>query len=382
MISNARCIAHLDMDSFFVSVVRLRFPFLNKVPLVVGGKNATLPSKENHFACDSLLNYEGRGVIASASYEARALSLKSGMALKTAAEILKKQHQNAALLPVLMNDNRFYSHQFKSVVRAIAPQIEEAGMDEIYIDLSAFQNPVESAQNIQKAVWEKTGLSCSIGLAPNKLMAKLASAFEKPKGLTQFFIPQDLEKRIWILPVLKINGIGQKTAEKLKKLNIFTIGDLAKAPLENLVKTFGVRQGNWLKSAAWGEDFRELKLEKAVPLSLSAENTFTRDYALPQDRALLTQNLNALCLKLSFDLKRKKMCAKTVAVKIVFGDFSTQTRGFSLKSPIVEADDLCQAARQNLKYFNFQKPLRLLGVSAKQLLPLKMLKEEKEAWLV
>lgn len=358
------CIAHLDMDSFFVSVVRLRFPFLNDVPLVVGGKNVPLPQNNQAF---SLWDYQGRGVIASASYQARELSLKSAMPLMKAAQIARLKNQNVALLPVLMNDNRFYSTQFKNAVREIAPKIEDVGIDEIYMDLSDFPDSFEAAKRIQQHVFQKTHLSCSIGLAPNKLMAKLASAHHKPCGLTVFNIPQDLENIIFPLSVNKINGIGKKMAKQLNALNIFTIGDLAKTPPDFLKEHFGLRLGEWLHCSANGIDSRALKLQKDLPQSIGAENTFVRDYHLPDDRALLTQNLNDLCQKISFDLKRKKMLTQSVAVKIIFSDFSSVVRSYSLSSPIVEKTDLLAAARQTLKYFHFKKPLRLLGVSARQL---------------
>ena len=367
MTTKRRAIAHLDMDAFFVSVAVKRFPFLKNQTIVVGGANATLPSLKNSWHFDSLLNYKGRGVICSASYNARALGLHSGMALMTAAEILRQKHQNAALIPVLKDDNREFSKAFKSAVLEIAPAMEDVGIDEIYIDLSAFPNPAETAQKIQNNVFEKTGLTCSIGLSDNKLMAKLASALEKPRGFTHLKIPEDLENRVWTLPAAKINGIGKKMAERLSSFNILKIGDLAKANPDFLKENFGSRTGAWLFDSAWGKDFRQVKSIKKPHQSIGYETTFARDMALPFDRAFLSQTLENLCQRVAERLKREGRTAKSVSVKITFADFQKVERSAAFSTPTKNADELCAAARRTLKYFDFKKRLRLLGITARHL---------------
>ncbi len=360
-------IAHLDMDAFFVSVAISRFPFLKNQAVVVGGADSTLPRLENHWHFDSLLNYKGRGVISSASYNARKMGLRSGLALMAAAEILRRQNQNAALIPVLGDDNRHFSRAFKRAVAEIAPKIEDVGIDEIYIDLSEFEAPDKIAQKIQQNVFLKTGLTCSIGLAPNKLMAKLASALQKPQGFTLLKIPEDLESKIWILPAEKINGIGKKMAEKLTAQGIFTIGDLAKTPQSFLKEKFGERQGAWLYDSAWGRDFRDVKIIKKPQQSIGYETTFPRDMVLPADRAILGQTLESLCARVAAELQKQRRAAKSVAVKITFGDFEKIERSHQFCRPAADFEALCRAARATLKYFDFSRRLRLLGVSARSL---------------
>lgn len=357
----------MDMDAFFVSVAVKRFAFLKNQTIVVGGSDATLPSLENSWHFDSLLNYRGRGVICSASYNARAMGLRSGMALMTASEILRQKRQNAALIPVLKDDNRHFSKAFKNAVLEIAREVEDVGIDEIYIDLSAFADPVLTAQKIQHNVFEKTALTCSIGLSENKLMAKLASALQKPRGFTVLNIPQDLERCVWPLPTTKINGIGKKMAEKLATFNILTIGDLAKTPSDFLRENFGSRLGAWLFDSAWGKDFRAIKSVKKPHQSIGFETTFARDMALPHDRAFLSQTLEDLCQRVAERLKSEGQSAKSVSVKITFSDFQKIERSVSLSNATQKTDELCATARQTLKYFDFKKRLRLLGITARRL---------------
>ncbi len=362
-----RFIAHLDMDAFFVSVAIKRFPFLKNQAVVVGGAKVRLPSLKNAWAFDTLLNYQGRGVVCSASYNARRLGLRSGMALMSAAEILRQQQKNAALIPVLKEDNQKFSKAFKAAVLEITPEIEDVGIDEIYMDLSAFANPVLTAQKIQQNVFEKTGLTCSIGLSENKLMAKLASALQKPRGFTFLNLPQDLEQRVWQLPVGKINGIGKKTAEKLATFNILSIGDLAKANPDFLKENFGIRLGAWLFDAAWGKDFRAVKSLKKPHQSIGFETTFTRDMLLPNDRAFLSKTLESLCARVAERLTKEGCSAKSVSVKITFADFQKVERSMPFSTPTKNAQELCAAARRTLKYFDFKKRLRLLGITARRL---------------
>ena len=184
MPSLPRSIAHLDMDAFFASVELLRYPQLRGKAVVVGGRRAVAPIEGDDFP--HLRGYSGRGVITTATYEARALGVHSGMGLMKAAQLAP----NAILLPADFDAYRHYSRLFKAAARAIVPQMEDRGIDEIYLDLSAL-NPAGShdgaralALELQQAVRSATGLSCSIGVAPNKLLAKLCSDLDKPDGVT------------------------------------------------------------------------------------------------------------------------------------------------------------------------------------------------------
>ena len=223
------------MDAFYASVELLRYPQLRGRPVVVGGRRRAVENDPADNAVPRLRDYSGRGVITTATYEARALGVHSGMGLMKAAKLAP----DALLLPADFDQYRRYSRMFKDAVRAMAPEIEDRGIDEIYIDLTGLvvSTAVEGAPDpwarargvavdLQRAVREATGLSCSIGVTPNKLLSKIASDLEKPGGLT-VLRNDDIATHIWPLPVRKINGIGPKAGARLEALGIRTIGELA-----------------------------------------------------------------------------------------------------------------------------------------------------------
>jgi DNA polymerase IV len=236
-----RRIAHLDMDAFYASVELLRYRQLRGLPVVIGGK---LPRHEGEDRQDflRLRQYMGRGVVTTATYEARAFGIRSGMALMKAAALAPE----AVLLPADFDKYRRYSRLFKAAVADIAPQIEDHGIDEIYIDLTDVSGEtVALAERIKDNVRRATGLSCSIGVTPNKLLCKIASELQKPDGLT-VLSHVDLPTRIWPLPARVINGIGPRASAKLEALGIRTVGELAAADPVTLIETFGSRYGRWL----------------------------------------------------------------------------------------------------------------------------------------
>ncbi|MCB1981168.1 MAG: DNA polymerase IV, partial [Rhodoferax sp.] len=272
-----RWIAHLDMDAFFASVELLRYPELALEPVVVGGGRRyapqTLPDGTRRFA--RLRDYAGRGVATTATYPARRFGVHSGMGLMKAAALAP----DAVLLPPDFDQYKLYSRRFKDAVAAIAPVIEDRGIDEIYIDLTEVPGAQDAvghdpfggvraiAQEIRNNVRRATGLSCSIGVTPNKLLAKLASELDKPDGLT-LLTHGDLHARIWPLPVRRINGIGPKAGAKLAALGIATIGELAARDPAELVERFGAGTGSWLHEAALGIDERPV-VTQHEPVSIS-----------------------------------------------------------------------------------------------------------------
>ncbi len=365
MHSLPRSIAHLDMDAFFASVELLRYPQLRGRAVVVGGRRAVAPIEGDDFP--HLRGYSGRGVITTATYEARALGVHSGMGLMKAAQLAP----DAILLPADFDAYRHYSRLFKAAARAIVPQMEDRGIDEIYLDLSAL-NPAGSREGaralalaLQQAVRDATGLSCSIGVAPNKLLAKLCSDLDKPAGVT-IVAADDIPDRIWPLPARRINGIGPKAAARLEGLGIATIGQLAAADPAWLQENFGSRYGQWLHDAAHGHDQRPVVTE-SEPKSLSRETTFERDLHPRHDKAELSARFTRLCEQLAADLERKGYLGKTIGLKLRFDNFATVTRDQTLAAPTGDARVIRRAAGECARRVPLERRIRLLGVRASAL---------------
>jgi len=322
-----------------------------------------------------LRDYRGRGVVTTATYEARALGVHSGVGLMTAARLAA----DAFLLPADFIAYRHYSEQFKMAVASIAPQIEDRGIDEIYIDLKAFRgDPTRTARSIKEAVHTATGLSCSIGIASNKLLAKIASELDKPDGLT-VVSPADLIARIWPMKAFKINGIGPKSAKRLEYLGIHTIGDLAMADLGLLQTHFGRNYAAWMHAAAHGRDDRPVVTE-AERKSVSRETTFERDLHPRQDRADLTAILVALCDRVAADLQALGVRGRTVGIKLRYEDFRTLTRDHTLREPLDDPADLLAASRECLRRAPLNRPLRLLGVRVGTLVQVGEITEDPGPW--
>jgi DNA polymerase-4 len=360
-----RYIAHLDMDAFYASVELLRYPELRGRPAVVGGRRRR-PEGEDPAAFPLLRDYTGRGVITTATYEARALGVHSGMGLMKAARLAPE----ALLLPADFDQYRHYSRLFKEAVRALAPQVEDRGIDEIYIDLTdlvAAGDPPdpwararELAVAIQSAVGAATGLSCSIGVTPNKLLSKIASELDKPGGLT-LLSAADIPTRIWPLAARKVNGIGPKAAARLEGYGLRTIGELAAAGPAWLIETFGASYGAWLHAAAHGRDERAV-VTYSEPKSISRETTFENDLHPVRDREQLSRIFTDLCVKVAADLARKGYLGKTIGLKLRFDNFKTVTRDRTIALPTGEAAVIRRAAGECLKRVPLDRRIRLLGV--------------------
>ncbi|NML14789.1 DNA polymerase IV [Azohydromonas caseinilytica] len=368
----ARWIAHLDMDAFYASVELLRYPELRGRPVVIGGRRAhqpeELPDGSRRFA--RLRDYAGRGVVTTATYPARAYGVHSGMGLMKAAQLAP----DAVLLPADFDAYRRMSRQFKAAVAEVAPVIEDRGIDEIYIDLSdlpGVQDPVGHdplgglravAQEIRNNVRAATGLTCSIGVTPNKLLSKIASDLDKPDGLTLLTL-DDLPARIWPLPVRRINGIGPKAGAKLEALGIRSIGELAQREPAWLIERFGRSYGQWLYEASHGIDERPV-VTHSEPVSISRETTFERDLHAVRDRAQLSAIFTRLAQQVADDLQRKGYLSRTIGIKLRFEDFRTVTRDLTVDQPTADAVQIRRAAGLCLKRVDFTRRLRLLGIRA------------------
>nr|WP_245597952.1 DNA polymerase IV [Ottowia thiooxydans] len=369
------------MDAFYASVEWLRYPQLRGLPMVIGGGrrreddliarlSEVHPEREwtsEHLAeipldfFPLLRDYVGRGVITTATYPARQFGIGSAMGMMKAARLCPQ----AILLPVDFEQYRKYSRLFKETIRDIAPLMEDRGVDEVYIDFTDVPGGQREggrvlARLIQKRIAEVTGLTCSIGVAPNKLIAKMASEFNKPNGIS-IVQESDLESMIWPLPCRKINGIGPKADARLQSHGIHTIGELATRDLPWLMATFGKVYGAWLHHAAHGRDNRPVVTE-SEPVSMSRETTFERDLHAVNDRAALGAIFTRLCEQVAGDLARKGYVGKTIGIKLRFDDFKIVTRDQSIDSHTADPKLIRRVAGLCLKRADLSRRLRLLGV--------------------
>ena len=376
-----RRIAHLDMDAFYASVELLRYPQLKGLPVVIGGgrrreddllgRMRVLQPDRDWSSADladipidvfpRLSSYTGRGVITTATYAARAFGVGSAMGVMKAAKLCPE----AILLPVDFDQYRFYSRAFKDIVADIAPVVEDRGVDEIYIDFTEVPGGQRDggkalARLIQKTITEHTGLTCSIGVAPNKLLAKMASELNKPNGISILY-EQDVESKIWPLSCRKINGIGPKAETKLQAQGIHTIGDLAAKEREWLMQHFGKSYGAWLFDAAHGVDERPIVTE-SEPVSMSRETTFEKDLHVVNDRAALGDIFTRLCQQVAADLQRKGYVGKTIGIKLRFDNFQSVTRDQTIEHYTANAADIRKIGGLCLKRVDMKRRLRLLGV--------------------
>lgn len=372
MTTKPRRIAHLDMDAFYASVEFLRYPELIGLPVVIGGRAKHEPTLQadgsKHFY--RLYEYAGRGVITTATYEARAKGVHSGMGVMKAAKLAP----DAILLPVDFDSYRHYSRLFKAAVASIAPKIENTGIDEIYFDLSELEDDsLVFAKRIKQAISKATGLTCSIGISPNKLLSKTCSDPDKPNGITIIDM-SDIANRIWPLSVTKINGIGPKATKKLASLGITTIAELAQSELTYLQTHFSKSYSFWLHEVSHGIDNRPVKTY-SEPKSISRETTFEQDLHPRYDRPALSETFTALCTRVVEDLQRKGYAGRTIGIKLRFEDFYTVTRDITLTTHTTDPISIRHAVGKCLRRISLEKKIRLLGVRVSTLLPTNDLQE-------
>ncbi len=335
---DVRRILHMDMDAFFASVEQQRRPELRGKPLVIGGNGD--PMK--------------RGVVSTASYEARRFGIRSAMPLRVAWRLCPE----AVFLPVDYREYARISGVIKDILMEVTPVMEDVGIDEAFLDISAIdRHPEEVAREIKERVWEATGLTCSIGIAPNKLLAKIASDMQKPDGLTIIDM-DDVATRIWPLPVRKLWGVGPKTEEHLKGMRIDTVGDLAAVRLETLINRFGVSYGGYLFEAARGIDDTPL-ITQWEPKSMSRETTFQHDVG---KRQTLFKVLAELAGEVVNGLKKEGYLGKTVTVKLRYSDFETHTHAMTLPHATCLEEEIRRAAFACFSRFELKKKVRLIGV--------------------
>jgi len=356
-----RIIFHIDMDSFYASVEIQRNPSLKGKPVIVGAdpKAGT-----------------GRGVVSTCSYEARRYGVRSGMPISKAYRVCP----NGVYLPVNMLLYEKVSNKIEQILKRYADKVEQIGIDEAFMDVTEkvkeYGSAKELALEVKDAIYIQEGLTCSIGIAPNKSIAKIASDFRKPDGLT-IVEPNRVREFLAPLPVTKIIGVGKKTYSVLKHFGLETIGQIARYPKEDLAQIFG-KFGIYLWEVANGIDYSEVQ-EAGEPKSFRLEHTFEED---TDDRNLVLETLRSQAENLYRQLAEMQYQYRTVTLKIRFEDFETFTRSRSLPSHTREKEAIMETVRILLREFeNDPRKIRLVGLKVSDLRKPSQGVETIERWL-
>jgi DNA polymerase IV len=322
------------MDAFYVNVELQRRPELRGLPVVVAGTGP-------------------RAVVTTASYEARRFGIFSA----TPASRARRRCPKAVFIPPDFDAYRARSRDVMAVLRRHVDRVEVVGLDEAYLDLTRFERPRAAARSVKAAVIRETGLGCSIGIGPSKLVAKVASDAEKPDGFVEL-TAEDARRRFAAARPGLIPGIGPKTAERLERQGISTLGELAATADERLTEWFGPRLGPWLGRLARFEDDRGIETVR-VAKSESRETTFDRDL---RGLAELEPQLLRLTEQLCEALVREERRGRTIGIKVRYADFSTVTRARSLEGPVNDLDAVWRVASDLLRRLDPPAPVRLIGV--------------------
>lgn len=339
-----RAILHIDLDAFFVAVERLDNPALIGVPVIVGGRP------------------DVRGVVASASYEARKFGVHSAMPTATALRLCPQ----AVLVSGHRGRYSEMSDKVMDILGQYTPLLEPLSIDEAFLDVTGteahYGPPAQLARILQDRIQNELNLSASLGVATNKLVAKIASDFRKPHGIT--VVPPGEEAAFLApLPIRKLWGVGQVTGRDLGKLGVETVGDLARIPREELISRFGQSGGEGLYRAAHGIDDSPVQPEHEAK-SLSREETFARDI---RDAETLRRELLRLSDEVAWRLRRHGLQARTVNLKLRYGDFSTLTRQFTLPDATDSGPVLYAHALALFEKVWDRRPVRLIGVGGTNL---------------
>jgi DNA polymerase IV len=329
-------IAHVDMDAFYVSVELLSRPELRGKPVIVANGTA-----------------DSRGVVMTASYEARKFGVHSALPMAIAV----RRCPHAIQIPSDMTRYREVSREVMEILRSYSDTVEVVGVDEAYMDLSGSLVPKSRARELKNEVRQRLGLVCSVGLAESKLLAKIASDLEKPDGLCSLSA-ETMHERVGDRPATLIPGVGPKTAERLGRIGIRTVLELATADPETLRGALGPSHGAGLRALANGVDARTLVTDRK-PKSESRETTFARDVT---DREELASTIERLGASVCEGLEGGGYAGRTITMKIRVRPFKTYTRSKTLPSRTRDPGVVCAVARELLERFDPQDPVRLIGV--------------------
>ncbi|SFT67862.1 DNA polymerase IV (DinB-like DNA polymerase) [Methanosarcina thermophila] len=341
-----RIIFHVDMDSFFASVEIREKPELKGLPVVVGSDPK---------------GGSGRGVVSACSYEARKYGIQSAMPISQAYRLCP----DAVFLPVNMKLYADVSAKVMELLKGFADRLQQVSVDEAYLvpgpEIRNFEEAAIYALKIKDEVQKQEGITCSVGIGPNKLIAKIASGFQKPDGLT-VVRPEDVREFLFPLPVSKIPGIGKKTAETLKIMGITRVKELANCDVQFLTEKFG-KMGLRMKQLANGLDFGEVRENKSIK-SISRHGTFAED---TNDPVKIIGSLNLLIESVHRSLLKHRLLFRTVNLTVRFEDFSTYTRSKTI--PIWTSDIFVmkRISMQLLSEFIGNRKLRLVGIGVAKL---------------
>ncbi|WP_410769661.1 DNA polymerase IV [Fontibacillus sp. BL9] len=344
--ARGRVVLHVDMNAFYCSVHEAEEPekYRNQPTAVAGSVELR------------------KGVIVTCSYAARKRGISTGM---TVSQGLKKCPELIVIKPDF-HLYRKYSRAFMDIAYGYTPLLQAVSIDECYLDITGskqFGTPLDIAHEIQSRISDELGLPCSIGVAPNKLLAKMASDMKKPNGITVLRI-RDVPALLWDKPCNEMFGIGNKTAEKLKKMRIYTIGQLAAADEVLLAEKFGVA-GHWMKQAAHGLDDSPVREDHEKNKSVGHTTTLPRDISRMEKVQRVFLNLAD---QVTRRLRRQKLVAQTVQITIRTPDMKTITRSQSLETVIDRAEDVYrEACELYRKHWSEDKPVRLLGITLQNL---------------
>ncbi|WP_106766305.1 DNA polymerase IV [Paenibacillus faecalis] len=344
--ARGRVILHVDMNAFYCSVHEAEEPerYRGKPTAVAGSAELR------------------KGVIVTCSYAARRKGIRTGMNVRQALKI----YSDLILIQPDFHLYRKYSNAFMNIAYAYTPLLEATSIDECYLDITGskqFGTPTQIAEEIQTRIREELSLPCSIGIAPNKLLAKMASDMKKPNGISVLRI-RDVPKLLWNRPCAELFGIGSKTADKLKKLNIVTIGQLAAADEEMLTEAFGV-MGKWMKQAANGLDHSPVNAEREPSKSIGHATTLPADITSREDVKRVLLNLSD---QVARRLRKQKLLAGGIQITLRTPDMKTTTRSRQLVTPTENTEDIYrEACLLYDKHWVEERPLRLLGVTLQQL---------------
>lgn len=339
-----RKIMHIDMDAFFAAIEQKKRPELRGKPVIVGG------------------DPDGRGVVAACSYEARAFGIHSAMPMTFA----KRRCPHAVYLPVDMKTYLAHSKQVKTILDRYTPLVEPVSVDEAFLDVTGcerlFGEPPEIAKKIKTDVLSETKLTCSIGIGPNRFLAKLASDLEKPDGLVVLTL-DDAKERLRELPVSRVWGVGKVGQKKLESLGVFTIGQLQDAPLDVLEKAFG-NQTTALRAMAFGRG-SDVVEPPGRAKSISNETTFEEDTA---DEKLMADVLRWLAERVARRMRQGRYRARTTTLKLRFSDFKTITRSTTVSHYMDGGPEIAALALELFSRIDLSgRKVRLLGVGASNL---------------